>query len=59
MKTKYLKNYSFSFEDKEGNEIQKKHYLFYNIKEARVFASKLLGNSMIYDLHKITVKRVI
>lgn len=59
MKTKYLKNYSFSFEDKERNELEKRYYLFYNIKEARVFASKLLGNSMIYDLHKIRVRRVI
>ena len=52
-----LKNYSFSFEDKDGNELEKKYYLFYDIRHARMFASKLLADSRINDLYKITVKR--
>ena len=54
-----LKNYSFSFEDKDGNELERKYHFFYNIRHARMFASKLLANSTMNDLDKITVKRVI
>lgn len=57
MRTINLKNYSFSFEDKDGNELERRYFWHYNIKKARVHASELLGNSMSNDLDKIIVKR--
>jgi hypothetical protein len=57
MRTRNLKNYLFIFIDKDENDLMIKYYQFYNIKEAKIHASKLLAESRIYDLDKITVKR--
>ena len=51
-----MKTYILIYLDKQGNELDRKEYDFYNIKEARDHAAKLLANSMINDLHKIVVK---
>jgi len=54
-----LKNYLLVFEDKEGNELQRTTCGLNNIKEARDYAKKIHALSMINDLHKIRVRRVI
>lgn len=50
------KQYIFIYEDRNGNELQRKQYSFISIAEARKHAKNLLANSMMNDLHKIVVK---
>ena len=50
-----MKKYVFIYKDKKGNELQRKEAEFFNIKEARAYANDLLANSLINDLHKISV----
>jgi hypothetical protein len=38
------KEYIFSYQDKNGNELQRKTYEFYNLSEARKFANLILAN---------------
>lgn len=51
-----MKTYTLIFKDKSGSELDRKDTTANNIKEARAYAAKVFANSMINDLHKITVR---
>jgi len=50
-----MKKYTFIYEDKEGNELQRKDWFAENKKAARKLAKEMLATSMINDLKKIKV----
>ena len=52
MKTKY---YVLSYEDKQGNELQRITIEALNKKDAKRIAKIAYANSMLNDLHKIIV----
>jgi hypothetical protein len=49
--------YIFTFEDKQGNELESLFRFDSNIKEAKKYASKLQAESKLNDLFRIKVKR--
>lgn len=49
------KEYIFRYMDRDRNELQRKVYVFSNLKEARKHANLLLANSMQADLYKIDI----
>jgi hypothetical protein len=51
-----MKTYILNFEDKQGNELKRQEIEEISIKEARKTRDKIFANSMINDLHKITVR---
>lgn len=53
-----MKKYNLLFEDKQGNELQRKQIEAFNIKQAREIRDKIFNSSLINDLHKITVKSI-
>lgn len=53
-----LKDYELIYQDKQGNELMKKYYECFNLKEATKTAKYLLATTSMNDLHKIVVRRI-
>lgn len=51
-----MKTYVLTFEDHQGNELEKKEISAFNIKDARQTRDKLKAESKINDLFKIKIK---
>ena len=60
MKTKRQaeRSYSFSFEDRAGNELESKIKTARDIKEARHMAALEFAETRMNDLYKIRVRRI-
>jgi len=53
---KATKKYVFIFEDKNGNELTRKENECISLQDAEKLAQQYEANSMLNDLHKVTVK---
>ena len=50
-----MKTYTFIYEDKDNNELQRKEVQALNMRDAKKMAKRAWARSMMNDLHEIKV----